>query len=480
MQLLIPGSYILAGIIAYSGLHQFQSSQGSARNPVQLFYAGICLVFILFLLFHVQTLQAADPGDFILSLRWELSLIMLFMILLPLLIAKYTGLQRQYLMAGIAALWVVLLFVNLVQPYTIQYDHLDSIRTLQLPWGEMVTRSEGTLNGWLIVALANFTITFGYMIYVLGNLYRSTRQQADLWMLIAVGLIFLSGIEGAMVRLGVINFIEIGPYAFLGMLLVFNEALINRQQVARNEAVRLKDWQQTLLDSADYSIISTDVDGVIVSFNAAAQRMLGYDPEEVIGKKTPGIIHDPVEVARRAVELSDELGRTVLPGFEVFVANSKLGDVDEREWTYIRKDGSRFPVRLSVTALHGHSGEITGFLGIAYDLTERKASEEKIQHLAFYDHLTDLPNRSLLLDRLSQALVSSGRSGRRGSLLFIDLDNFKNLNDTLGHDIGDTMLKQVTQRLESCVREGDTVSRLGGDEFVVMLLGLSEDRKSVV
>ena len=104
----------------------------------------------------------------------------------------------------------------------------------------------------------------------------------------------------------------------------------------------------------------------------------------------------------------------------------------------------------------------------------RKAAENEIQSLAFYDPLTHLPNRRLLLDRLRQALASSARSGREGALLFIDLDNFKTLNDTLGHDIGDLLLQQVAERLTSCVREGDTVARLGGDEFVVMLEDLSE------
>jgi diguanylate cyclase (GGDEF)-like protein len=111
---------------------------------------------------------------------------------------------------------------------------------------------------------------------------------------------------------------------------------------------------------------------------------------------------------------------------------------------------------------------------IINDITERKHAEEEIKSLAFYDPLTHLPNRRLLMDRLKQALASSARSGREGALLFIDLDNFKSLNDTLGHDIGDLLLQQVAQRLESCVREGDTVARLGGDEFVVMLEDLSE------
>jgi diguanylate cyclase (GGDEF)-like protein len=98
-----------------------------------------------------------------------------------------------------------------------------------------------------------------------------------------------------------------------------------------------------------------------------------------------------------------------------------------------------------------------------------------IKKMAFYDHLALLPNRQLLMDRLKHALSSSARSGKEGALLFIDLDNFKTLNDTLGHSIGDLLLQQVAQRLETCVREGDTVSRFGGDEFVVLLENLSEN-----
>ncbi len=119
-------------------------------------------------------------------------------------------------------------------------------------------------------------------------------------------------------------------------------------------------------------------------------------------------------------------------------------------------------------------GKLLRAVGITQDITERKAAEEYINRLAYYDPLTRLPNRRLLRDRIKQALASCSRSGRGGALFFIDLDNFKTLNDTLGHDIGDFLLQQVAQRLEGCVREVDTVARLGGDEFVVLLADLSE------
>jgi PAS domain S-box-containing protein len=140
--------------------------------------------------------------------------------------------------------------------------------------------------------------------------------------------------------------------------------------------------QQAILDSANYTIISTTPEGVITTFNAAAQRLLGYTAEEVVGRLTPEVIHDPEEVAHRAQELTQELGFPVAPGFEVFVAKARRGEPDENEWTYIRKDGTRFPVLLSVTALRDSQNNLTGFLGIGSDITARKRAEEENLHLA--------------------------------------------------------------------------------------------------
>jgi diguanylate cyclase (GGDEF)-like protein/PAS domain S-box-containing protein len=152
-----------------------------------------------------------------------------------------------------------------------------------------------------------------------------------------------------------------------------------RQLESDAAVTHLTAWQQAVLDGADYSIISTDPAGTIVSFNAAAQRMLGYTPEEVIGKATPLLIHAPEEVAQHATALSREFGEAVEPGFEAFVAKARRGGSEEREWTYVRKDGSRFPVRLSVTPLYGADGTLEGFLGIAADLSERRQAQADLR-----------------------------------------------------------------------------------------------------
>jgi PAS domain S-box-containing protein len=160
--------------------------------------------------------------------------------------------------------------------------------------------------------------------------------------------------------------------AQLGQALQAREQGENRLR----EATRL---HRAILDSANYTIISTDVDGTIETFNAAAESTLGYRADEVVGKTSPAIFHDLDEVVRRAGELSQELGREIAPGFEVFIAKARLGVPDENEWTYVRKNGGRVPVLLSVTALRDERRQITGFLGVGYDVTERKQAEAALR-----------------------------------------------------------------------------------------------------
>jgi diguanylate cyclase (GGDEF)-like protein len=134
-----------------------------------------------------------------------------------------------------------------------------------------------------------------------------------------------------------------------------------------------------------------------------------------------------------------------------------------------------YPKWLTISAVKNGAGTVTHYVGMHFDITERKSSESKIEKLALFDQLTGLPNRTLLVDRLKQIMTVGARTGSFGALLLLDLDRFKTVNDTLGHDMGDELLKQVAQRLNTCVRAGDTVARLGGDEFVVVLPILSLD-----
>ncbi|MDQ2100762.1 MAG: PAS domain S-box protein [Tychonema bourrellyi B0820] len=161
---------------------------------------------------------------------------------------------------------------------------------------------------------------------------------------------------------------------------ILQTEIAERQKIAIT-LLELTQVQNAILNSANYTIISTDADGIIKTFNLAAQQLLGYSLEEVVGKLTPEIIHDPLEMEQRSEVLSQELGVKIKPGFEVFVALARRGIADENEWTYIRKDGSRFPVLLSVTALYDSEANINGFLGIAQDISDRKQAEKELREL---------------------------------------------------------------------------------------------------
>ena len=216
---------------------------------------------------------------------------------------------------------------------------------------------------------------------------------------------------------------------------------------------RIRD-QASLLDKAQDAITVRRMDQRILFWNKSAERLYGWTQEEALGRSIEELF----------VDNSDSF----------IDARNRVLDVGEwsGEITKRRKDGSTLTVESRWTLVRGDDAQPQSILAIDTDITQRKAAEHEIQHLAFYDPLTLLPNRLLLMDRLQQVLVTNPRSGHTGALLFIDLDNFKTINDTLGHDKGDLLLQQVALRLANSVRAGDTVARLGGDEFVVMLLDL--------
>jgi diguanylate cyclase (GGDEF)-like protein/PAS domain S-box-containing protein len=244
---------------------------------------------------------------------------------------------------------------------------------------------------------------------------------------------------------------------------------VTAQKESEMKLGKLAEFMHSIIASSPFATIVTDLRGVITSVNPAAERMLWYRKEDLIDLETPLVLLSPDEVANRAVQLSQELHSLVEPGIEVLTANPRRGLIEEAEWELIRRDGSRVDAQLTVSALTDASGGSSGYILIAYDITERKRAQEYITHLAHHDPLTRLPTRNLFRDRLNVALARGLRYGRKVGVLIVDLDHFKRVNDLMGHHVGDELLLIVANRLKNCVRASDTVARMGGDEFMIML-----------
>jgi diguanylate cyclase (GGDEF)-like protein/PAS domain S-box-containing protein len=229
-----------------------------------------------------------------------------------------------------------------------------------------------------------------------------------------------------------------------------------RRELARrhNSEERLHALVQTIPDL----VWLKDMEGAYLFCNQQFERFFGASEAEIVGKTDYDFVN------RELADFFRDNDRKAMAAGE---------PRSNEEWLTFARDGYRGLFETIKTPMLDHAQQVIGVLGIARDVTARKAAEEKIERLAFYDPLTELPNRRLVLDRLRQAIAGSLRDGRQGALLFIDLDNFKVLNDTSGHAVGDLLLIEVSRRLALCVRGNDTIARLGGDEFVVMLEDLS-------
>ena len=243
-------------------------------------------------------------------------------------------------------------------------------------------------------------------------------------------------------------------------LLLFTLALLAYAILAliriRQQSRSLK-LAASVFASASEGVMITDTNGTILDVNEAFTLVTGHSRESVLGRN-PRLLQSGLQDHAFYQDLWSSVRETGLWQGEI--------------WNR-RKNGEIYPEWLTITTVKDSDGMVSNYVGIFSDSTKSRAAEKEIQHLAFYDPLTQLPNRRLLLDRLQQALASCTRSGKQGALLFIDLDNFKVINDTLGHDKGDLLLLHVAQRLTQSVRECDTVARLGGDEFVVILADIS-------
>jgi diguanylate cyclase (GGDEF)-like protein/PAS domain S-box-containing protein len=222
------------------------------------------------------------------------------------------------------------------------------------------------------------------------------------------------------------------------------------EQVRNEDQVRL--WASVIEQSTD-AIVICDADQRIVLVNRAFERITQFTQADSIGK-TPRILQSGLQSS----DFYAQMWRSV----------TSVGHWHGEIWNR-RKNGELFAEWLALSAVRDVSGVLTHYIGIFSDITQRKKTEQRIQHLAHFDALTDLPNRTLLIDRVGQLMTASNRNRRQFALFFLDLDRFKNINDSMGHEAGDELLKVISRRLVKLLRTTDTVARMGGDEFVLLL-----------
>jgi len=244
-----------------------------------------------------------------------------------------------------------------------------------------------------------------------------------------------------------------------GIIVSFSIESMHRYRLKyQQELIEVKQQEAQLRIAAvtfesDAAVVITDTAARIVRVNKAFENITGYSQEEVIGKN-PRILKS----GHHEAEFYQAMWNTLL------ATGKWKGELWERH-----KSGATYPKEMSITAIHDDKGKKTHYVSIFNNISDRRQAESEIHNLAFYDPLTQLPNRRLFMDRLGVALSLSSRSEKIGALLFLDMDNFKTLNDTLGHNYGDLLLIEVAGRLKSCIRECDSVARIGGDEFTVLI-----------
>jgi len=223
-------------------------------------------------------------------------------------------------------------------------------------------------------------------------------------------------------------------------------------------AERSQQWFAMIVESSSDAIIGKSLEGIILSWNRGAKRLFGYSAREAIGR--------PVSILLARNDAEEAL---------LFLERIGRGEhIKCREMECVRRDGKQVCVSLAISPIKNNVGVVVGASIIARDINDRKRAEDRLHHLALHDTLTGLPNRLLFRERVSHAITQACRNGHQVAVLFIDLNDFKEINDLLGHQIGDRLLQVTASRLRRCLRDGDAVARLGGDEFVVSLSALAD------
>jgi diguanylate cyclase (GGDEF)-like protein/PAS domain S-box-containing protein len=465
--IIIPAYFVSAGIALFTGMLAIVMRFVGRQPSLYLAFAAMCFCTASFQFTVAEYYMADTVAEAASALRWQVATLIILVPIFFIFVAYYTGQQRiKPWLAALALLYGGMLVADFASPYSLRFSSLEMIAPLRLPWGETLYRFSGTtgMGNWLYRAA-----TSGVILWVLWRSvvqFRRGERRMALFLAACQGLLIAANLWGAMIDQGLIDSFYVAGFAFLGLVLLMSVslALELRDRTSRLEASTSELRIAATAFETQEAIMVTNANREILRVNQAFTRITGYSAEEAKGQN-PVILKSE----RHSNQFYDDIWAAV--------AREKYwqGEIWHR-----RKNGEVYPEWCTITAVTNKEGQVTNYIGTFSDISPHKQAEEKIHNLAFYDPLTKLPNRRLMLERLSYMLNNSMRQNHHGAILFIDIDNFKTLNNTKGHDLGDLMLIEVANRLKDCVRIDDTVARLGGDEFVAVLEGLGAEHAQAV
>jgi PAS domain S-box-containing protein len=431
-EIVIPSMYLLAGVMAYATLNHLAIALTHQRDWAQILFACLSLIAVPFAIFHAQTLQAANMTEFIWALKCNLATALLFFILFPWFIALYSGKLPLIFLAGLSVFIAVLFVINLKQPYSLQYDHIDGIRSLELPWGEKVTRGVGHNGIWAKITIASALVVLGYALYTMGWVYRNSRRGADLALLLSIGLFLLSTIEAILARLSMLNFFEVGPFGILAMVICMSMVITREtQQRMRTSEIRFR----ALVEQSPFSIQILSPDGHTQSVNPAWEKLWGVKRESLAGYN---IRHDKQLIEKGAMPYIEK-------GFAGEAAEFppiKYNPADNPEVVGPFRDSW---VRAFIYPIKNESGKINDVVLMHEDVTERKLTDDALRE-------SELRFRTLI--EQSPIGISLSRDGYTDDVnaVFLQMFGYSDIEEVRGQSVINRIAPQCRAEIEDRIR----------------------------
>ncbi|MDD2768555.1 MAG: EAL domain-containing protein [Methylococcus sp.] len=451
--MIIPSFYLFSGICIYAFFTHLEAARNSTKNKKELIFSCMCLLVALIAILHVRCLQATSLNDYIWPSKAFIALAIIFFLCTVWFITIYTKQRHAYFAYALSLTFIILFAVNLFSPFSLEYAEITEIKTMKTPWGEPYIRAEGQLSPWMETTYPILFLTYGYMFISIAKFHKKTRKNEALWMLIAMIVFFISTIHGMLARVSIVDAAPMGPLGFIALVILMNR-ILNHENYQQLKLANL------VFNSTSEGMLLTNQEATIIAVNPAFTDTTGYSAEEVVGKK--------------ANVLSS--GRQDRAFYTAMWNSIKTTGKWQGEIWNRRKNGEAYAEWLSINSIVNKDGSPSRYVALFSDITKQKENEQLLWKQANFDELTGLMNRHMFNERLEHYILKSTKSSLKGALMMIDLDRFKEVNDSLGHDIGDTLLNEAAQRMAVCIPDTDLLGRLGGDEFIVLLGEMDDSR----